>query len=107
MVDIPQRKLRQIVERAPQGFGTQPDQFKYDVAFLKEQLTPEEMLKQVSLKEGVDEAHAGKVAFYFSRLTSRATQSRLNRIASLTIYLRMTIRNWNTTTKLLALMEQK
>ncbi len=33
VVVIPHRKLRQIVERAPQGFCTQPDQFKYDVAF--------------------------------------------------------------------------
>jgi uncharacterized protein (DUF1697 family) len=34
------------------------------------------------------------------------TQSRLNKIASLPSYQRMTIRNWNTTTKLLALMDE-
>lgn len=105
VVVIPDRKLRQVVESAPQGFGTQPDQFKYDVAFLKEPLTSVEVLEQVSLKEGVDEAYAGKLVFYFSRLTSRATASRLNRIASLPVYERMTIRNWNTTTKLLGLIK--
>jgi hypothetical protein len=69
-VVVPHRLLRQVVERAPQGFGSQPDQYKYDIAFLKEPLTPAEVLKQVRLKEGVDQAHAGKRAFYFSRLTS-------------------------------------
>jgi uncharacterized protein (DUF1697 family) len=44
---------------------------------------------------------------YFSRLTSRATQSRLSRIISLPIYQQMTIRNWNTTTKLAELVNAK
>ena len=42
---------------------------------------------------------------YFSRLTSRATSSRLNRVVALPIYKQMTIRNWNTTTKLRELLD--
>jgi uncharacterized protein (DUF1697 family) len=106
VVIVPHQELQKIVESAPKGFGSEPDKYRYDVVFLKEPLTPAEVMKQVSLKEGVDQAHAGKFAFYFSRLTSRAVQSRLNRIASLPIYQHMTIRNWNTTTKLLALMDK-
>jgi uncharacterized protein (DUF1697 family) len=106
VVVVPHRELLDIVESAPGGFGSEPDKYRYDVVFLKEPLTPAEVMEQVSLKEGVDQAYAGKLAFYFSRLTSRAVQSRLNRIASLPIYKYMTIRNWNTTTKLLALMDQ-
>ena len=106
VVVVPHQELQKIVKSAPRGFGTEPDQYRYDVAFLKEPLAPAEVLKQVSLKEGVDQAYAGKFAFYFSRLTSRAVQSRLNRIASLPIYKYMTIRNWNTTSKLLALMDE-
>ena len=105
-VVIPHFQLRQIVELAPQGFGSQPDQYKYDVAFLKAPLTPVNVLEQVSLKEGVDQAYAGKLAFYYSRLSSGAAQSRVNRIAALHIYQQMTIRNWNTTTKLLARMDE-
>jgi len=41
---------------------------------------------------------------YFSRLIERATQSRLNRIVSSPIYPSITIRNWNTTTKLAGMM---
>ena len=42
---------------------------------------------------------------YFSRLISKATQSQLSRIASSPVYQSLTIRNWNTTTTLLRLMD--
>jgi len=107
VVVVSYQELQKIVKSAPQGFGGEPDNYRYDVVFLKDPLTPAEVMEQVSLKEGVDQAYAGEIAFYFSRLTSRAVQSRLNKIASLPIYKSMTIRNWNTTTKLLALMEKE
>ncbi|MGN6547291.1 MAG: DUF1697 domain-containing protein [Aureliella sp.] len=107
VVVLSHRELRQVVKRAPEGFGEEPDQYRYDVAFLKEPLTAKEILNQLSLKEGVDQAHAGKRALYFSRLTSRATESRLSRLASLPIYPQMTARNWNTTSKLLALLDEE
>jgi uncharacterized protein (DUF1697 family) len=44
---------------------------------------------------------------YFSRLTARASQSHLPRIIGLPVYQAMTIRNWNTTNKLLALMDAR
>jgi uncharacterized protein (DUF1697 family) len=43
---------------------------------------------------------------YFSRLIAKAPQSRLARIMQVPVYQNMTIRNWNTTTKLLDLMEK-
>ena len=53
----------------------------------------------------MDRIWAGSGVVYFSRLTSRATSSRLNRVASLPVYQQMTIRNWNTTTKLRDLLD--
>jgi uncharacterized protein (DUF1697 family) len=52
----------------------------------------------------VDQAFAGKGVLYFSRLVAKASQSRMSRIVSLPIYKRMTIRNWNTTMRLAALL---
>jgi uncharacterized protein (DUF1697 family) len=52
----------------------------------------------------VDRIWAGSGVVYFSRLTTRATQSRLSRLVSLPIYKDMTIRNWNTTLKLVELL---
>ena len=100
-------QMRAVVERAPKGFGTQPMRYRYDVVFPKPPLTAARAMKDVSMKEGVDRGWAANGVLYFSRLTSRATQSRLNRVASLPIYKQMTIRNWNTTTKLAELVDAK
>ena len=98
------RQMRTIVDKAPRGFGTEPAAYRYDVIFLKEPLTARRAMASVDTKPGVDEAHPGTGVLYFSRLTSKATQSRLNSIISSPIYPSITIRNWNTTTKLLELM---
>lgn len=98
-------QMRAIVERAPAGFGSDPARYRYDVIFLKEPLTAREAMKVVSVKPGVDEAQPGAGVLYFSRLIAKATQSRLSRIVGLPEYQRMTIRNWNTTTTLLRLLE--
>jgi len=100
-------QMRAIVDGAPKGFGSDPAAYRYDVIFLKEPLKASSALKDVPTRPGVDEAHAGKGVLYFSRLTSRASQSRLSKIVSLPIYQSLTIRNWNTTTKLLRMMEDR
>jgi len=105
VVVISHKELAAIVRDAPDGFGKDDKKFRYDVISLKEPLTPKEAMKSVSVREGVDTAHACKQALYFSRLISRASQSYLSKIIGMPVYQNMTIRNWNTTTKLLALME--
>jgi uncharacterized protein (DUF1697 family) len=99
------RQLKGIVTNAPKGFGSDPAAYRYDVIFLKEPLTAAKAMKSVSTKEEVDQAFAGKGVIYFSRLISRVTQSHVNRIVMMPVYQSMTIRNWNTTTKLLKMME--
>ena len=64
-------------------------------------------MKSVPTNPAVDEAHAGTGVLYFSRLSAKATASRLNKIVSSPIYQSLTIRNWNTTTKLLSLMDER
>jgi uncharacterized protein (DUF1697 family) len=99
------KEMQQVVARAPKGFGTQPEEYRYDAIFLKAPLTAPAALKSVVTAPGVDEAHAGPGVLYFSRLISKATQSWLGKIVSSPIYKSITIRNWNTTTKLLRLMD--
>jgi uncharacterized protein (DUF1697 family) len=98
-------EMKATVEKAPSGFGRQPAAYRYDVIFLKDPLTPAEALKSVRTKPGVDRVWAGDDVLYFSRLISRATQSQLARVVGTPVYQNMTIRNWNTTIKLLALMK--
>lgn len=99
-------QMRTIVERAPRGFGTDPRKYRYDVLFLKEPLTAKAALEQVPTQDGVDDVRAGRGVLYFSRLVSKASQSRLSRLVSLPVYKRLTIRNWNTTTQLSTLSSE-
>ncbi len=99
-------QMKAVVERAPAAFGTRPAAYRYDVIFLKEPLGAEEALGVVSARPGVDQAFAGDGVLYFSRLISRASQSHLSRVVARPEYQNMTIRNWNTTTKLVELMER-
>jgi uncharacterized protein (DUF1697 family) len=98
-------QMRTVVQKRPKGFGSEPTTYRYDVLFLKPALTTKAVLAAAQLKEGVDRIWAGTGVVYFSRLTSRATSSRLNRLISLPLYQDMTIRNWNTTAKLAELLE--
>jgi uncharacterized protein (DUF1697 family) len=99
------KQMKEIVKAAPKDFGSDPATYRYDVIFLKEPLTAVQAMKSISTKEGVDQAFAGKGVLYTSRLISLATQSRLTRMIGTPVYQSMTIRNWNTTTKLLNMME--
>ena len=99
------KQMKEIVARAPKSFGNDPATYRYDVIFLKAPLTAVEAMKSVTAKEGVDQAFAGQGVLYFSRLISKASQSHLTRIIGMAVYQDMTIRNWNTTTRLLSLME--
>jgi uncharacterized protein (DUF1697 family) len=99
-------EMRAVIDAAPPGFGEEPERYRYDVFFLIPPLTPDEVLGAVTLKEGVDAAWAGPGVVYHSRLTARASQSRLSRLVSHPVYRSITIRNWNTTTKLLSMMSE-
>jgi uncharacterized protein (DUF1697 family) len=97
-------QMQAIVARAPKGFGAEPKKYRYDVIFLKEPLRANAAMKHLPTNPAVDQAHAGTGVLYVSRLIPKATQSRLNKLISSPIYPSVTIRNWNTTTKLLELM---
>lgn len=99
--------LRAAVAGAPPGFGAQPDLYRYDVIFLKPPLTAAKLMKVLPVRSGVDAAHAGKGVVYYSRLIELATRSHLTRLTQMPVYQDVTIRNWNTTTKLLAMLHAR
>ena len=57
-------------------------------------------------REEVDKVWAGNGVIYSQRLSSQRTKSRLNKIMETPFYKSMTIRNWNTTTKLLEILKK-
>ena len=98
------KQLNDVVARAPAGFGSQPAKYRYDVVFLKEPLKAATALATVPRREASIRPGPGR-ACLLSRLIAQATKSQFGCIISLPIYKSLTIRNWNTTTKLLRLMD--
>jgi uncharacterized protein (DUF1697 family) len=107
VVVVGQDTLRRVVEHAPRGFGKKPAEYRYDVIFFRSPGSATDAIAEIPAKEGVDRLWAANDVVYMDRLIARATQSRIARITQAPAYKFMTIRNWNTTTKLLALMENR
>jgi uncharacterized protein (DUF1697 family) len=107
IVLVSARQLERVIADAPEGFGTDPDAYRYDVIFLRPPIRAQDLLPTMKLKEGVDKAVASDDVIYCTRLISKATQSQFSKLASHPAYKSMTIRNWNTTTKLHQLMKNQ
>lgn len=99
-------ELKEVIRDKPKGFGEEPEMYHSDVIFLIEYAVNEAMVV-FKPKEGVDMVWPGKQVIYSQRLSSERTKSNLNKIIGTKPYKSMTIRNWNTTTKLLQMLEQK
>lgn len=97
------KDLAQIVEEAPKGFGTQPENYHTDVVFFINE-TSKNSLELFDLNPAVDSVWEGNGVVYFQRLSALRTKSRLSKVMAKPIYKSLTIRTWNTTTKLLKLI---
>lgn len=103
IVLISKKQLKRIVEGAPPEFGQAPELYRYDVLFLKPPMTADEVFGQLPAREGVDRISKGDAVIYYTRLISQASKSKLNKVIGMPVYKQITIRNWNTTLKLLSL----
>ncbi len=107
VVVISHQQLKAVVDKSPEEFGMHSDTHKYDVVFLKNPLTAEDAFDQIIARKEVDFVYAQNGVIYFKRTIANLTKSYISKIIVLPIYKSMTIRNWNTTSKLLALMEKE
>lgn len=98
-------QLQAVIDNKPKGFGEQPDVYHSDAIFLID-VAATEVMPIINPREGVDSVWQGDGLVYSQRLSAQRTKSRLSKIAMSPLYKSMTIRNWNTTTKLLELMSK-
>lgn len=96
-------ELRSVIEHKPRGFGEQPEKYHSDVIFLMG-IDAAQALSVFDPREGVDRVWPGKGVIYSERLSALRTKSRLKKIMGTPEYRSMTIRNWNTTTRLLEML---
>lgn len=97
-------QLRAVIANKPKGFGEQPEMYHSDVIFLID-IDEAEAIRVFKPREGVDQVWLGKGVVYSQRLSAERTKSRLNVIVASPAYQSMTIRNWNTASKLLQLLD--
>lgn len=89
-----------VVRDHPQGFGDEPSKYHCDVIFLIG-IESSEAITAFNPREGVDTVWAGNGVVYSQRLSALRTKSRLKDIMVSPLYKSMTIRSWNTVTRLL------
>lgn len=102
---LSQPQLRSVIESAPQGFGTKPELYHSDVAFLIEG-DADEVAREFSCNPIVDTMWVGQGAVFYQRLSTQLTKSRIGKIIGKPIYKLLTIRTWNTVNKLYIRMNQ-
>lgn len=96
-------QLQAVVDDKPSGFGEQSEKYHSDVIFLMG-IEVGEAISMFDPREGVDQVWPGNGVIYSQRLSALRTKSRLSKIVGTRAYQSMTIRNWNTTVKLLDLV---
>ncbi len=99
-------QFKKIIEEAPKEFGSDQENYKYDFVFVKEPFASSDVFSQIKTRDEVDRASCGTHALYFTRLTALSSRSYLTKLISLPIYKQLSIRNYNTTTKLFELIKQ-
>lgn len=104
VVALDYKTYKKIVAQAPKEFGKDSVAYRYNVIFLIN-YDSNEAMKQISTREGVDQVWQGDNVIYYRTSIPNATKSHLDKITQQPVYQSITIRNWNTTTKLLALLE--
>lgn len=101
---LTEKQLQAVVKNKPKGFGEDPATYYSDAVFLMG-IGIDEAMTVFKPREGVDAVWPGDGVVYSQRLGAQRTKSRLNRIVGTVPYQSMTIRSWNTTTKLLEILK--
>ncbi|HYH75124.1 MAG TPA: DUF1697 domain-containing protein [Candidatus Saccharimonadales bacterium] len=102
---LSRKQLQTVIDHKPPGFGEQPTLYHSDAIFLMG-VTTDQAMPVFQPREGVDMVWPGEGVIYSQRLSAERTKSRLGKIIGTPVYQSMTIRSWNTTTKLLNLLKQ-
>jgi uncharacterized protein (DUF1697 family) len=97
--------FKAMVDGRPKGFGDEPGKYHSDAIFLMRDIKLKDAVGVFDPREGVDAFWPGKGVIYHRRLSAERTKSKLNKVLATPFYKSMTIRSWQTTEKLLAMLE--
>ena len=103
---LTRKQLQAVIDNKPKGFGEQPEKYHSDAIFLMG-IDSAQAMPVFDPREGVDNVWPGDGVIYSQRLSAQRTKSRLSKIVGTPVYQSMTLRSWNTTTKLLKILEER
>jgi uncharacterized protein (DUF1697 family) len=102
---LSRKQLQSVIDNKPKGFGEQPEKYYSDAVFLMG-IDSAQAMTVFDPREGVDKVWPSDGVIYSQRLGAKRTKSRLSKIVGTPAYKSMTIRSWNTTTKLLKILAE-
>ncbi len=102
---LTRNQLQAVIDNKPEGFGEQQEKYHSDAIFLMG-IDSAQAIPVFDPREGVDKVWPGDGVIYSQRLSSQRTRSGLSKIVATPAYKSMTIRSWNTTTKLLEILRK-
>jgi len=97
-------QLNKIISEVPDDWKKRHDLRCY-IAFIRKPVSEQDVMRDIKLKDGVDFVKAGDKVLYMSTLLEGLTKSGFTKLFGTKIYKDITIRNYNTTQKILALMQ--
>lgn len=105
VVVISKPDYQKIIQNAPKGWG-EKEGWKYNTLFLIPPYDVKEITADIGqLKPNIETMQVGEGVIYQAMLFTSFGKTTGGKLASRPSYKKMTVRNWNTSRKLLALLE--
>jgi uncharacterized protein (DUF1697 family) len=98
-------EMEQIVKSLPKNWTVDRD-WRYNVIFLRHTIDSEDILRELEVKEDIEEVVYCPGALFWSAQVSELTRGNMLKLSSRKMYQDMTVRNQNTTKKLYDLMKK-
>jgi uncharacterized protein (DUF1697 family) len=100
-------QMRRVLDEAPSDWSAPRADVRYYVLFPVAGTKAEAIVASVTAKPAYETVRSGEHAVYWSAPFATLTKTSMAKLPSLPIYRQVTIRNLNTTRKLLALLEAR
>jgi uncharacterized protein (DUF1697 family) len=100
-------QMRRVVDDVPADWDASNKEMRYNVLFPVAGVRPRDVLGSVQPKPDVETVSAGAHAVYWSAPFATLTKTAMIKLSALPVYKKVTVRNLNTTLKLLSLMEAR
>lgn len=98
-------EIEEVIKLAPKEWGNATN-LRCNIGFLWDSQDGTKVAKDIELQEGVDSIDSIKGAVYMTTPKAHLTKSKFNKLVGTKLYKYMTVRTFNTVTKILSIMSE-